>query len=105
MEQMARTRAAVIEKDRQYIKPPVVVDGPGKPLPRQCGRFFQTAYEYERNYLFLDVLYNATDTRGKGIISFFVRRSIYFAFFGRRLPGAMAEARYEGDHLETRKSI
>jgi hypothetical protein len=44
---MARTCAAVVEKDRQYIKPPVVVDGPGEPLPRRCGRFFQTAYEYE----------------------------------------------------------
>jgi hypothetical protein len=92
VEQMARTRAAVVEKDRQHIKPPVVVDGPGEPLPRRCGRFFQTAYEYERNYLFLDVLYDATDARGKGITSFFVRRSTYFAFFGRRLPGATAEA-------------
>jgi hypothetical protein len=92
MEQMARIRIAVVEKDRQYIKPPVVVDGPGKPLPQRCGRFFQTAYEYERNYLFLDVLYNTTDARGKGITLFFIRRSIYFAFFGRRLPGATAEA-------------
>ena len=89
---MARTRAVVVEKDRQHIKPLVVVDGPGEPLPRRCGRFFQTAYEYERNYLFLDVLYDATDARGKGITSFFVRRSTYFAFFGRRLPGATAEA-------------
>jgi hypothetical protein len=92
VEQMARTRAAVVEKDRQCIKPSLVVDGPGEPLPRRCGRFFQIAYEYERNYLFLDVLYDATDARGKGITSFFARRSTYFAFFGRRLPSATAEA-------------
>jgi hypothetical protein len=102
---MARTRAVVVEKDRQHIKPPVVVDEPGEPLPRQYGRFFQTVYEYERNYLFLDVLYNTTNTRGKGIILFFIRRSIYFAFFSRRLPGAMAKACYEGDYLETWKLI
>lgn len=91
VEQMARTRAAVVEKVRQHIKPPVVVDGLGEPLPRRCGRFFQTAYEYERNYLFLDVLYDDTDARGKGITSFFVCRSAYFAFFGRRVPSATAE--------------
>lgn len=92
VEQMTRTRRAVVEKGRQYIKPQVVVDGPGEPLPRRCGRFFQTAYEYERNYLFFDVLYDATDARGKGITSVFVRRSTYFAFFGRGVPSATAEA-------------
>jgi hypothetical protein len=44
------------------------------------------ATEDERKHLFLDVLYDATDARGKGITSLFVRRSIYFAFFGRRVP-------------------
>jgi hypothetical protein len=70
----------------------VVVDRPGEPLPRRYSQFFQTTYEYERNYLFLDVLYDTTNTRGKGITSFFIRRLIYFAFFGRHLPGAIAEA-------------
>jgi hypothetical protein len=92
VEQMATARAAFVEKDRQYIKPPVVVDGPGEPLPRRCGRFFQSAYEYERRYLFLDVLYDATSAIGKGITSFFVRRSTYFAFFGTGVPNATAEA-------------
>jgi len=92
VEQIARTRAAAVEKGQGYIKPPVVVDGPGEPLPRRRGRFFQTAYEYERNYLFLDIFYDAADARGKGITSLFVRRSAYFAFFGRRLPSATAEA-------------
>ena len=92
VEQLARARAEAVEKQRQYIKPPAVVDGPGESLPRRCGRFFQTAYEYERNYLFLGVLYDGTNARGKGITSIFVRRSIYFAFFGRRLPNATAEA-------------
>lgn len=92
VEQIARTRAAAVEKGQWYIKPPMVVDGPGEPLPRRRGRFFQTAYEYERNYLFLDILYDAADARGKGITSLFVRRSAYFAFFGRRVPSATAEA-------------
>jgi hypothetical protein len=93
VEQMARIRAAVVEKNRQYLKPPVVVDGPGETLPRRCGRFFQIAYEYERNYLFLGLLYDAMDARGKGITSFFVRRSTYFAFFGKRVPSTTAEVR------------
>lgn len=88
VDQMAKTRAAVVERDRHYTKPPLVVDGPGEPLLRRCGRFFHTAHEYERNYLFLDVLYDATDVRGEGITSFFARRSTYFAFFGRRVPSA-----------------
>ena len=91
MEQIAKTRAAVVEKDGQCIKPLLVVDGPGESLPRRCGRFFQAAYEYDRNYLFLDVLYDATDVRGRGVTSFFVRRSTYFAFFGLSVPIASAE--------------
>lgn len=93
VEQMVRTRVAAVEKDRQCIKPSVVVDGPGEPLLRRCGRFFQIAYEYNRNYLYLDYLYHATNARGKGITSFFVQSSIYFAFFGRRVPSVMAEVR------------
>jgi hypothetical protein len=92
VEQMARTRAAVVEKDRQYVRPPLVVDGPGESLSRRCGRFFQTAHEYDRNYLFLEVLYDTDNSRGKGITSFFVRRSVYFAFFGRSVPSGKAEA-------------
>jgi len=92
VEQMARTRAAAVEKDRPFVRPPAVVDGPGEPLPRRCGRFFQTAYEYDRKYLFLEVLYGANDVRGKGITSFFARRSTYFAFFGMRVLSAVAEA-------------
>lgn len=92
VEQMAKARAAVVEKDRQYTWPSVVVDRVGEPLSRRCGRFFQTAYENERKYLFLEVLYNAPDATGRGITSFFVRKSTYFAFFGRRIPGATAEA-------------
>jgi hypothetical protein len=92
VEHLARARAEAVEKQRQYIKPPAVVDGPGESLPRRCGRFFQTAYEYERNYLFLNVLYDGANAKGKGITSIFVRRSIYFAFFGRRLPNATDEA-------------
>ncbi|KAH6704267.1 hypothetical protein BKA61DRAFT_493502 [Leptodontidium sp. MPI-SDFR-AT-0119] len=92
VEHLARVRTEVVEKPRQYITPPSVVDGPGESLPRRCGRFFQTAYEYERNYLYLDVLYDGTNARGKGITSIFVRRSIYFAFFGKRLPNATDQA-------------
>jgi hypothetical protein len=72
MEHLARARAGAVEKQRQYIKPPAVVKGPGESLRRRCGRFFQTAYEYERNYLYLDVLYNGANARGKGITSIFV---------------------------------
>ncbi|KAF4625712.1 hypothetical protein G7Y89_g12452 [Cudoniella acicularis] len=50
-----------------------------------------TTYKYERNYLFLEYIYTTTDTRGKGITSFYIRRSIYFAFFGRRVPSVTAK--------------
>ena len=40
VEYLARALAAAVERKRQYINPPGVVDGPGESLPRQCGRFF-----------------------------------------------------------------
>jgi hypothetical protein len=88
---MAKTRAAVVEKEREYIRPPFVVDGEGESLPRRCGRFFQNAYEHDRNHLFLDVLYHPSNAIGKGITSLFVRRSVYFAFFGNLVPHAKVE--------------
>ncbi|KAI9772442.1 MAG: hypothetical protein M1840_000645 [Geoglossum simile] len=40
-----------------YRKPPLLVDTPGEALERRCGRAFQKAYENDRDFLFLDVLY------------------------------------------------
>jgi len=49
------------------------VDGLGEPFPRRYDWFFQTAYQHERNYIFLIALYDAIDAMGKGITSFFVQ--------------------------------
>ncbi len=69
------------------IQPPtpgplVLVDGPGESLERRCGRHRSKAYEYDRYFLFLEVLNNPVDGKGNSISSLFVRKSVYFAFFG-----------------------
>jgi hypothetical protein len=92
MQQIAKAGAAAVKKSREYSRPPVVTQGPGEQVARRYGRFFQAAHEYKRNYLFMDVLYNTADKRGRGITSLFVRRSTFFAFFGRYTPGRTAEA-------------
>ncbi|KAF2193579.1 hypothetical protein K469DRAFT_691130 [Zopfia rhizophila CBS 207.26] len=62
----------------------------GETLQRRCGRVFQNAYTADRRYLFLDMLYNHHQGIGKGISSFYVRQSVWFAFFKAILPSQIA---------------
>jgi hypothetical protein len=82
-DQMVDMFRTAVDVPPTYIKPPLLVDGPGEALQRRCGRTFQIAYENDRDFIFLDVLYDPRSGEGKGISSFFVRTSVYFAFFGR----------------------
>jgi hypothetical protein len=64
------------------ISPPFLVNSYSESLERRCGRAFNNTYKIDRNYLFLDVLCRPRTGKGRAISSFFVRASIYFAFFG-----------------------
>ncbi|KAI9773214.1 MAG: hypothetical protein M1839_002222 [Geoglossum umbratile] len=78
----ATTRATTTRRPI-YKKPALLVNGSGEALERRCGRTFEKAYRNDRKFLFLDVLYDPVVGEGKGISSFYVRSSVYFAFFGR----------------------
>jgi hypothetical protein len=82
VDQLVDMFRAAIDILPTYIKPPLLVHGPGESLQRRCGRVFQKAYEDDRDFLFLDVLYDPRKGEGEGASSFYVRMSVYFAFFG-----------------------
>ncbi|KAI9765977.1 MAG: hypothetical protein M1840_006984 [Geoglossum simile] len=86
IDQIVEMFAAADEISCKRDKPPLLVDGPGEVLPRRCGRTFENAYEYDKEFLFMQELYDPLSSEGKNITSFFVRVSVYFAFFGRRIP-------------------
>jgi Protein of unknown function (DUF3723) len=77
---------AAVESSRKHDKPHLLVDGPGEALPRRCRCTFENAHEYDKEFLFLQELYNLISTEGKNVTSFFVRASVYSAFFGKRIP-------------------
>ena len=82
--EMSRMFKTAILKESESLKPRYVVDEKGQGLERRCGRVFNRAYHYDRKYLFLDNLERAELGTGADISSFFVRRSVYIAFFGNR---------------------
>ncbi|OCK76193.1 hypothetical protein K432DRAFT_463895, partial [Lepidopterella palustris CBS 459.81] len=62
-------------------RPLFTTSDPGESLQRRCGRVYQNAYAADRQFLFLDILYNHDRSIGRGISSFYVRQSVWFAFF------------------------
>ncbi|KAF2178253.1 hypothetical protein K469DRAFT_599807, partial [Zopfia rhizophila CBS 207.26] len=72
------------------VSPPLLVDGPGEGLERRCGRVFNRAYKDDREHLFLDAFCPPRAGEGKAISSFFVRASVYFAFFGDGFKSAIS---------------
>ncbi|KAI9770970.1 MAG: hypothetical protein M1840_002674 [Geoglossum simile] len=89
--QMAMTRVAR-NGPRTYTKPTLSVGGPGEALERRCGRTFGNAYKHDRKFLFLDSLYDPVAGEREGISSFYVRSSVYFAFFGRPIRSSFADS-------------
>ncbi|KAF2187217.1 hypothetical protein K469DRAFT_686389 [Zopfia rhizophila CBS 207.26] len=71
-------------------KPLFTTHDSGETLQRRCGRAFQNAYTADRQHLFLEMLYNHHQGISKGISSFYVRQSVWFAFFEPILPSQIA---------------
>ena len=67
-------------------KPAYVVDGPGECQERRCACPFDLAYEQSKDFLFLDNMHNTDKSQGSSIQPVFVRKSVYLAYFGRRVP-------------------
>jgi outer membrane biosynthesis protein TonB len=61
----------------------VVSSGPGENKSRRRGVPFVSAYDAKLEFLFINHLHDETSARGEGITSFFIRKYIYLALFGR----------------------
>ena len=87
-------------------KPVYVVDGPGECQERRCACPFDLAYEQSKEFLFLDNMHSTDKSQGSSIQSVFVRRSVYLAYFGRRVsysePELNDQERENGDQEQER---
>jgi hypothetical protein len=63
--------------------PFLVTSGPGEEKSRRRGVPLISAYDAELEFLFINHLDDENPVRGEGITSFFIRKYIYLAFFGR----------------------
>ena len=66
------------------------MSGPGVILNNRYGTLRSWSYEEDRKFLFIDYLHDEREHQAEGITSFFVRKSIYLAFFGRLLKVGIA---------------
>ena len=64
-------------------KPLLVTDGAGVKKKRRCGLPSVEEYVEDWESLFIIHLHDVDEEQGKGITSFFVRKSIYSKFFGK----------------------
>ncbi|KAK3173109.1 hypothetical protein OEA41_006438 [Lepraria neglecta] len=64
-------------------KPALVTDGPGESKKRRYSLPRTKANEADRVFLFIDNLYDTSQKQGKGITSFFVRKSVFLKFYSR----------------------
>ena len=92
-------------KPSQNSKPLLVTDGAGVKKKRRCGLPSIEEYVEDRESLFIHHLHNVDEEQGEGITSFFVRKSIYSAFFGKpsSLPLEEDVAIGGGQELERQK--
>ena len=67
-------------------KPLLVTDGVGVKKKRRCGLPSMEEYVEGSESIFVNYLHDVDEEQGEGITSFFVRNSIYFAFFGKPSP-------------------
>ena len=56
-------------------------------IPRRCGIPFEAHHEQDKPSLFLERLHAGRDEGCESMTSFFVRRSVYFAFCGGQISG------------------
>ncbi|KAL5325404.1 hypothetical protein ACEPPN_006529 [Leptodophora sp. 'Broadleaf-Isolate-01'] len=84
-------------------RPILVTSGPGVALADRCGTPRVQSHEADRNLLFVDHLHDTRQDQGDGITSFFVRKSVYLAFFGR--PSGMGNAANMDEDTEDEESV
>jgi len=78
-------------------KPLLVTDGAGVKRRRRCGLPSMEEYREESGYLFIHHLHEVDENQGEGLTSFFVRKSIYSALFGKPSSLPLEELRSRDD--------
>ena len=81
-------------------KPLLFTDGAGVKKKRRCGLPSVDEYVKDSDSLFINHLHNVDEEQGEGLTSFFVRKSIYAAFFGKPSSLPSEELPPEGDAIE-----
>ena len=81
IEQILRLFATAKLRDAERLCPALVSDGPDA-AGNRCGFPDEEAHARDRKFLYINNLQADQGEQGESITSFFVRRSVYFAFFG-----------------------
>ena len=76
-----------------HSRPLLVTTGPGVSRNQRYGKPRSRAFEEDHAFLFIDYLHDERQEQSEGITSFFVRQSVYFAFFGRPAKTSTASSR------------
>ncbi|PVH67355.1 hypothetical protein DL98DRAFT_602298, partial [Cadophora sp. DSE1049] len=84
-------------------RPILVTSGPGVALYVRCGKPRCRSSKADRNLLFVDHLHDTRQDQGDSITSFFVRKSVYLAFFGR--PSRMESTANMNEDMEDADSV
>ena len=72
-------------RESPQTPPLLVTSGNGVDLRHRSGIPRRAAFEEDRDSLYIDYLHSQEQVQGEGITSFFIRKSVYLAFFGRPL--------------------
>jgi uncharacterized protein YjbI with pentapeptide repeats len=80
--QIVRLFATATPLPSEYSSPALVCDNPVA-AGNRCGFPDEDAQQQDSKYLFIPHLHAESEEEGEQITSFFVRRSIYLAFFGK----------------------
>jgi Protein of unknown function (DUF3723) len=80
--QIVRLFATATPLPCEYSSPALVCDDPDA-AGKRCGFPDEDAQEHDSKYLFLPHMHHESEEQGEEITSFFVRRSVYLAFFGK----------------------
>ena len=81
-------------------KPLLITDGAGVKKQRRCGLPSVEEYTKDSESLFINHLHNVEEEQGEGLTSFFVRKSIYLAFFGKPSSLSLEEMHPKDDAIE-----
>ena len=76
-------------------KPVLVTTGSGEIKSQRCGLPRKRTYAEDSGFLYLNTIYDSATERGEGLTSFFVRRSVFFAFYGRHPWNNVNSATFE----------